>query len=331
MAPLRLLRVPMAPLQWPPLALQWELRRRCLWTGQCAEPPGHASVAEPEKGHAAASGSRLRKAQKCNTGAQTCNKMESTLQQNTVIQSRRSADIVNSQSTLGAVYVQQNYQFELQQSQSRHNSRDVLSHTQHTQLHRAVVPNLSVGIAYCYSQKTVAGAGHPAAEMPLRSSSGKKHHRRNAAEKQQCFSAAFQRHGIMWAHKNAPMGAMVPVGTALVTTGIGHQYVWGTTLPGAGMKGKQWSRRPTQPSTSTLIPTTEVRPKYYSSQDTRPGIGNLWHTAHRRLLGGSSAAVVAVAIQRQLLGAAKLVEPPLAEASLLKEHLVTDNIFKRFQ
>ncbi|EMP28157.1 hypothetical protein UY3_14808 [Chelonia mydas] len=59
MAPLQLLHVSMAPLQWPPPVLQWELQRQCLQMGQCAEPPGCTSAQELEKEHAAASGSRL--------------------------------------------------------------------------------------------------------------------------------------------------------------------------------------------------------------------------------------------------------------------------------
>ncbi|EMP37669.1 hypothetical protein UY3_05129 [Chelonia mydas] len=45
---------------------------------------------------------------------------------------------------------------------------------------------------------------------PPRSDSGKKRHRRNVAEKWQHFSAAFRRRGVLWAHKNAPVGAMAP-------------------------------------------------------------------------------------------------------------------------
>ncbi|EMP39564.1 hypothetical protein UY3_03160 [Chelonia mydas] len=65
------------------------------------------------------------------------------------------------------------------------------------------------------NEKTVVGAKHPAAEMlPQRSSSGKKR------EIRQRFSAAFWWWGVLRVHKNAPAGAMAPVGTALGTPGL---------------------------------------------------------------------------------------------------------------
>ncbi|EMP29649.1 Far upstream element-binding protein 2 [Chelonia mydas] len=68
-------------------------------------------------------------------------------------------------------------------------------------------------------QKTVAGAGHPATETPppppqcccREAVVG----RIITTEKQQRFSAAFQRQGVLRLHKNALAGSMVPVGTVL--------------------------------------------------------------------------------------------------------------------